>query len=94
MLYYAQLDENNICIALSEVPTPLYGDNIVPRKFGDEAALGKRYNNGIWEKTELSDPTPEPSNSELLMAIQKSQEELTSSAIDEYTMELIESGII
>jgi len=92
LLYYAQLDENNICIALSEVPTPIYGDNIIPRTPGDDAALGKRYNNGIWEETETE---PEPTQLDRIeVAVNLSNEEIANAAVDAYTLELLEGGLI
>lgn len=57
MKKYAQIDENNICIATANL-----SDSVVaPDRWilvTDETVLGKRYNNGIWE--EGPEPEPEP----------------------------------
>ena len=60
------------------------------------------YDNGVIEKyimgsktdTEPELITPQPTNADILAALQKSQEELKQEAIDSYTMELMEQGIL
>ena len=37
---------------------------------------------------------PQPTNADILAALQRSQEELKQEAIDSYTMELMEQGIL
>lgn len=60
------------------------------------------YDNGVIEKyitgsktdTEPEPTTPQPTNADILDALQRSQEELKQEAIDNYTMELMEQGIL
>ena len=60
------------------------------------------YDNGVIEKyitgsktdNEPEPTTPQPTNADILAALQRSQEELQQEAIDSYTMELMEQGIL
>ena len=60
------------------------------------------YDNGVIEKyitgsktdTEPEPPQPQPTNADILAALERSQEELKQEAIDSYTMELMEQGIL
>lgn len=58
-MIYAQIDENDICIATatSQKDSSQLPDNwiLINNEF---EALGKRYNNGIWE--DGPEPEPEP----------------------------------
>jgi len=55
-MVYAQLNENNICFALSQVSQELNKSNLIKLDSVDVSLLGKQYNNGIWEEVEV---TPE-----------------------------------
>ena len=44
--------------------------------------------------TEPEPTDPQPTNADILAALQRSQEELKQEAIDSYTMELMEQGIL
>ena len=95
-MIYAQIDENNICIATatSQKESSQLPNNwiLIENEF---EAVGKRYNNGVWEEVEQPEPEePQPTNADILAALQKSHEELKQEAIDNYTMELIEQGIL
>ena len=58
------------------------------------------YDNGVIEKyitgsktdNEPEPTTPQPTNADILAALQRSQEELQQETIDSYTMELMEQG--
>ena len=55
--------------------------------------LGKRYNNGIWEAVPELEPEPtqpQPTNADILAEVKKTQSEV----IDEYTLELMERGVL
>lgn len=60
------------------------------------------YDNGVIEKyitgsktdNEPEPTTPQPTNADILAALQRSQEELQQETIDSYTMELMEQGIL
>ena len=60
------------------------------------------YDNGVIEKYITGSKTdtkpepiePQPTNADILAALQRSQEGLQQEAIDSYTMELMEQGIL
>ena len=60
------------------------------------------YDNGVIEKyitgsktdNEPEPTTPQPTNADILAALQRSQEELQQETNDSYTMELMEQGIL
>ena len=60
------------------------------------------YDNGVIEKYITGSKTdtkpepiePQPTNADILAALQRSQEELQQEAIASYTMELMEQGIL
>jgi len=56
MFYYAQLDENNICIGVSQLSGEVSETNMILLERYDMSLIGKKYNNGTWEDM----PTPEP----------------------------------
>ena len=58
MYYYAQIDENNICVGLSETSLPINNPRAIPRRDGDGSDLGKLYNNGTWEDGPGLPPEP------------------------------------
>ena len=58
-MIYAQINEDSICIAVSEMeeigePNPYL---VKIEKF-DISILGKKYNNGVWEEGPQSEPEP------------------------------------
>ena len=93
---YAQINEENICTVISDTESAeAVKPNLIPIDTYDVSLLGKRYNNGIWEDVEQPEPTtPQPTNADILAALQRSQEELQQETIDSYTMELMEQGIL
>ena len=56
---YAELDENNICKAVSDLSGEVIADNMIPLETYDESLLGKRYVDGAWEEVP-QEPTQEP----------------------------------
>lgn len=90
---YAQINEENIAFATATVSD----DTIVPDTWiqidNNEFVLGKKYNNGVWEDVPQPEPEPEekqPTNAELMTEIKKSQQDV----IDEYTLQLVNEGIL
>lgn len=57
--FYAEIDENNICCAVSELAGEVIADTMIRLAEYDESLLGKRYGDGVWEEVP-QEPTPEP----------------------------------
>lgn len=55
MYLYAQIDENNICVSVSQLSGKIINKSMIPLDEYDTSILGKKYNNGNWEEVE-----PEP----------------------------------
>ena len=58
---YAELDENNICKAVSNLSGGVIADTMIPLDSYDISLLGKRYNNGEWLEVEQPEIEPQPS---------------------------------
>ena len=89
---YAQINEENIAFATATVSdNTVVHDTWIP--IDDNNVLGKKYNNGTWEDVPQPEPEPEekqPTNAELMAEIKKSQQDV----IDEYTLQLVNEGIL
>ena len=91
--YYAQIDENNICIAVSDLSGKVTADNMLRLETYDTSLLGKKYNNGVWE--EVPQPEPEPTQLDRIeLQVNTSYAEAQNQAVDQYTEELLEGGIL
>ena len=53
---YAELDENNICKAVSELSGEVIKDTMIPLETYDTSLLGKRYDNGEWVEVPVEPP--------------------------------------
>ena len=59
----------------------------------DISLLGKKYNNGVWE--DMPQPEPEPTQLDRIEEqIKVSYTEAQQTAVDAYTEELLEGGIL
>ena len=69
MSYYAQLNENSICIGVSNLSGIVDVPSLIPLPEFDISLMGKKYSNGVWEEAE-SEPVsePEPTEDELIQA--------------------------
>lgn len=59
MYVYAQINEDNVCIAVSQLSGLVDLPNMIKLDSYDLSVLGKKYNNGIWEevpKSEVEEP--------------------------------------
>lgn len=61
---YAELDENNICKAISDLSGEVIAGTMIPLETYDTSLLGKKYADGVWEEVP-QEPTPEPEPSQL-----------------------------
>ncbi len=94
---YAQLNEENICIGISELSGEVEGDNMILLDNYDISLLGKKYNDGSWEEIEKELPKeaePEPTNRDIMKRIENLETVTVQKAIDAYTLELLESGVM
>lgn len=57
MVYYAQLNENNICFCVACLSGEMTEPNFVKLDFYDTSVLGKEYVNGEWVEVPVP-PTP------------------------------------
>lgn len=64
-MFYAQINESNICTAVSNLTGKVQDDKLIPIASMSHGLLGKKYENGKWVEV----PTPEPSLSETEQAI-------------------------
>ena len=92
-MFYAQINDENICIAVSNLSGEVSADNLIPLEVFDATVLGKKWTGDGWEDVPQPEPepvTPQPTNAELMAEIKKSQQDV----IDEYTLQLIQEGVI
>jgi hypothetical protein len=69
MNYYAQLNENNICIGISTLKTEMQADKLVKIPVYNEDYMWRKYENGQWsdEKYLPSEPEPQPTIEEQIL---------------------------
>lgn len=92
-MVYAQINNENICIAVSNLSGKVSADNLIPLEVFDTSILGKKWTGDGWEDVPQPEPepvTPQPTNAELMAEIKKSQQDV----IDEYTLQLVNEGIL
>ena len=51
-MVYAQLNDEKICIGISDLSGEVVADNMINIDEFDTTLLGKKYNNGSWETVE------------------------------------------
>ena len=59
-MVYAQINEDKICVAVSESGIAISGDDIIELDIFDASILGKKYNNGKWEDVYVEPVQPQP----------------------------------
>jgi len=59
-MFYAQINESNICVAVSNLTEKVQDTRLIPIGFMDVGLIGKKYENGEWVEV----PIPEPPISE------------------------------
>ena len=55
-MFYAQINESNICVAVSNLTEKVQDTRLIPIGFMDVGLIGKKYENGEWVEV----PIPEP----------------------------------
>lgn len=92
MYYNAQLDAENICIAIGETPHKLERKNTIPIPAYDVSLLGKKYVDGEWEEIEVEKEKTQLDRIE--EAVLAKNADIAAAAVDEYTLQLMEGGIL
>ncbi|MCQ4935044.1 hypothetical protein [Anaerotignum propionicum] len=67
MFNYAQLNEENICIGISQLSGEVNVPNMILLDSYDISLLGKKYNNDQWEDIEHPEQLLEPTETERIM---------------------------
>ena len=59
-MVYAQINEDKICVAISQAGGTISGEDIIELEMFDASILGKKYNNGKWEDVYVEPVEAEP----------------------------------
>lgn len=59
-MYYAQIDSDGICRAITETHRAIQGINLIPIAFFDESLLGKKWTGDTWEDMPIEPVEPQP----------------------------------
>lgn len=79
--YYAQLNQDDICFAISALSGEVEGEYMIPIDSYNDSLLGKRYKNGEWTEVEPKEMSEvlsffEPENIEIAKLINELRVEL------------------
>lgn len=93
-MIYAEINNENICYAISDMGNfAVEKPTLIELNTFDTSVVGKKYNNGVWE--EVPQPEPEPTQLDRIEErLNLSYTEAQEQAVDAYTKELLEGGII
>ena len=100
--YYAQLNAEGICCAVSDLSGQVEREDMIPLESYDLLVLGKKYQSGVWEEVENSlaeEPEigatqdPQPSNAEIKTLLQtiQAQNQTLMEALAKMTGQPLES---
>ena len=67
-MFYAQLNENNICVGVSQLSGEVKAENMIEIEAYDALLLGKKYDSGAWVEIPQEEPEPQPTEQDLLNA--------------------------
>lgn len=67
-MIYAQLNEENICIGISQLSGKVAAENMIELASYDTSILGKKYVDGKWEDVEHPEEEAEPTDEEIIQA--------------------------
>lgn len=69
-MYYAILDENNICVSVQESPAVIDSDDLMELDSYDTSVLGKMWTGSEWVENpnppEPPEPSTEPTNQDIM----------------------------
>ncbi len=97
MVRYAIIDSENVLVGISNLldVVPEKPDMILVSPEFDFELRTKKWTGTDWE--DYTDPIPEPQPTQLDRIeekLSKTQKEIAESAVDAYTLELLESGVL
>lgn len=84
MYVYAQINEDNICIAVSQLSGLVDSPNMIKLNTYDLSILGRKYNNGVWEEV----PQPEPKSEPTINTLAETQLTIMEAIADQYEQNL------
>lgn len=87
MIYYAVLNDGNVCVELRGLHEETSRVNYLHLESEDFSVLGKKYNNGVWEEEEQPGSILDPPLTEAEQAV------LQTAINTEYLLYLMESTI-
>ena len=64
-MVYAQINDENICMAVSNLSGEVSADNLIPLEVFDASILGKKWTGDGWEDVPQPEPEPEPEPTQL-----------------------------
>lgn len=67
-MYYAQINETGICVAVSQLAGKVEQENMIEIDNYDISLLGKRWDGEVWEDVPQPDPGPPPETTEQRLA--------------------------
>ncbi len=86
--YYAQLDDNNICVGVSQLSGIVNADNMIELDTYDTSVQGKMWTGSEWVENpnppEPPEPSSEPTNADIMAQLQAMQgDQVPQSQLDE-----------
>lgn len=95
--FYAQINENNVCYNISSLSGEVSDVSLIRIQNFDTNLLGRKYADGQWLDALKPEESiiPEPAQLDRIeAAINMKNEEISENAIDTYTKQLLESGLL
>ena len=85
--YYAQIDDNNICVGVSDLSGPVEAANMVQLDTYDTSVQGKMWTGSEWVENpnppEQPEPSSEPTNADIMAQLQAMQgDQVPQSTLD------------
>lgn len=84
-MIYAQINEENICVGVSQLSGEVDSPLLIPLASFDSSVIGKKYNDGVWEEVEQPEIKPEPTQ---LDKLEENQLALMEAVADQYEEQL------
>jgi hypothetical protein len=82
MFYYAVLNENNVCMGISELSGEVSNSLLIRLPSLDNDLLYRKYTNGSWSSEKIVPPTVEPQLTPEQIRIQELEQQLQQTNSD------------